>query len=72
MSDRLFFATAVLASVILIALAFVWPQGFGRPAPHPFGHPQVLSAAAQADIAQAAKPKPTKGAAQPATTTSKK
>ena len=55
LSDRVFFALAVLAAVLLVALAFTWPQGFGRPAPAPFGKPQVMSAAAQADLASAAK-----------------
>jgi hypothetical protein len=55
MSDRVFLATAVLIAAVLIVMSFVWPQGFGRPAPAPFGKPEVMSAAAQADLALAAK-----------------
>ncbi|HEY3813512.1 MAG TPA: hypothetical protein VGL66_09820 [Caulobacteraceae bacterium] len=55
LSDRVFFATALLAAVVLVVLAAVWPQGFGRRAPGPFGRPEVMSAAAQADLTSAAK-----------------
>jgi hypothetical protein len=55
LSDRLFFAGAFLAAAVLILLAVVWPQGYGRPAPAPFGKPLVASPAGQADLASAAK-----------------
>jgi hypothetical protein len=55
MSDRVFFATLSVIAAVLIALAFVWPQGFGRRAPGALGHPEVMSAAAQADLNAAAK-----------------
>jgi predicted lipid-binding transport protein (Tim44 family) len=54
MSDRVFFASTLLLAVLLIGFAFVWPQGFGRPSPPPFGQPQVLSQAAKQDLINAA------------------
>jgi hypothetical protein len=54
MSDRAYFATAVLVAALLIAFAFVWPQGFGRRSPGPFGGPEIMSQAARADLAAAA------------------
>jgi hypothetical protein len=55
LSDRAFFATAIIAGAVLVALSFVWPQGFGRPSPGPFGEAQRLSQAAKQDLANAAK-----------------
>ena len=43
MSDRLFYALAALAAVLLIALAVVWPQRPGREA----GNLAVATAEAQ-------------------------
>ncbi len=67
MSDRLFFASAALLAVLLIGLAFVWPQGQGRRSPGPFGKPEVITDAARKDLADEAKrkagpPKPTASA----------
>jgi hypothetical protein len=39
MSDRLFFALAALAAIVLIALSAVMPQGLGARSPGPFGRP---------------------------------
>ncbi len=47
MSDRVFFSLAVLAAVLMVALAAVWPQGLGARAPGPFGHPVAPVAEAQ-------------------------
>ena len=55
LSDRVFFATAILIALALVGLAFVWPQGYGRPSPAPFGKPLVASPAGQADLNSAAK-----------------
>lgn len=74
LSDRIFFACVFAIAVGLIALAVVWPQGFGRPAPAPFGKPQVMSAAAQADLAGTTKAAKKAGAtsqAKPAVATHK-
>ena len=38
MSDRLLFSLMGLASVMMIAMAMVWPQGLGARSPGPFGH----------------------------------
>lgn len=42
MLDRLFFPLLGLATVLVIALALVWPQGLGARSPGPFGHAPVL------------------------------
>ncbi|HWE45606.1 MAG TPA: hypothetical protein VG407_06215 [Caulobacteraceae bacterium] len=55
MSDRVYFATALLIALALVTLSFVWPQGYGREAPGPFGKPVVASPAGQADLIAAAK-----------------
>ncbi|MBS0295026.1 MAG: hypothetical protein JSR45_01855 [Proteobacteria bacterium] len=55
MSDRLFFASAALLAVLLVGLAFVWPQGQGRRSPGPFGKPEVITDAARKDLADEAK-----------------
>ena len=47
MSDRVFFSIAALAAILLVALAAVWPQGFGARSPGPFGHPVIQTAEAQ-------------------------
>ena len=39
MNDRIVLPLLGLVAAGLIALALVWPQGLGRPAPAPFGHP---------------------------------
>ena len=38
MSDRLFFSLIALAAAGMVALALVWPQGYGARSPAPFGH----------------------------------
>ncbi len=63
MSDRIYFATALLAAMLLVALSFVWPQGAGRTSPGPFGGPEILTPAAKADLANAAKAAAKKAAA---------
>jgi hypothetical protein len=47
MSDRVFFSLAALVTVLMIALAMVWPQGLGARSPGPFGHPVVQPADAE-------------------------
>ena len=46
MPDRLFFPALVLAALLMVALAAVWPQGLGDRSPEPFGHPPVQRAPA--------------------------
>jgi len=59
MSDRLLFSLMGLTSVMMIALAMIWPQGLGARSPGPFGHPPVQqSAAAKAARARASSPPP--------------
>lgn len=59
MSDRLLFSLMGLASVTMVALALVWPQGLGARSPGPFGHPPVQqTAAAKAARARASSPPP--------------
>jgi hypothetical protein len=41
MLDRLFLPLLGLATVALIALAMVWPQGLGDRSPPPFGHQPI-------------------------------
>jgi hypothetical protein len=41
MPDRVFFSLAALTALLLISLAFVWPQGLGRRSPQPFGYETV-------------------------------
>lgn len=36
--DRIFFPLCLLAAIVMIGLALVWPQGMGAPSPAPFGH----------------------------------
>jgi hypothetical protein len=36
-SDRVFFSGLALLAALLIALAMVWPQGYGARSPGPFG-----------------------------------
>jgi hypothetical protein len=38
MPDRVFYPLAVLLSLLMVALAAVWPQGHGARSPAPFGH----------------------------------
>ena len=47
MSDRVFFSLAALAAIVLICLAFVWPQGLGRRSPKPFGYETASQIAAR-------------------------
>lgn len=42
MSDRVFFPSVALAVLAMIALALVWPQGYGARSPGPFGQTPVL------------------------------
>ncbi|HEX8570943.1 MAG TPA: hypothetical protein VF699_13625 [Caulobacteraceae bacterium] len=39
MSDRVFFSIMIALAAGLVALALVWPQGFGARSPGPFGEP---------------------------------
>jgi hypothetical protein len=41
MLDRLYLPLLALASVLVIALAAIWPQGLGDRSPGPFGHTPV-------------------------------
>jgi hypothetical protein len=61
MSDRLFFAIAALVAAALVALALVWPQGYGRRSPWPFGGPVRTSEAVKAEPSKA-QPKPASAA----------
>jgi hypothetical protein len=47
MSDRVFFSLMALIALAVIALALVWPQGFGARSPAPFGGPPAQPAPAQ-------------------------
>ncbi len=47
MPDRVFFSLAALAAIVLISLAFVWPQGLGRRSPKPFGYETASQVAAR-------------------------
>ncbi len=40
-SDRVFFTGLALLAAGLIALAMVWPQGYGDRSPGPFGHTPI-------------------------------
>ncbi len=42
MRDRVFYPLMAAITVVMIALALVWPQGQGQPSPAPFGHEQPL------------------------------
>ncbi len=69
MHDRLFFSILAGAAVVMIALASVWPQGYGARSPGPFGHtpvqqtPEMRAAMARAAAAAARKRQPVFGAA---------
>lgn len=54
MSDRPFYILAAVAALLMIALALVWPQGFGLRSPEPFGGPVVISETAKAELRFAA------------------
>jgi hypothetical protein len=41
MSDRLLLSIFAVVAVAAIALAAVWPQGYGARSPGPFGHTPV-------------------------------
>ena len=68
MRDRLFLSLLAGAAVIMIALASVWPQGYGARSPGPFGHtpiqqtPEMQAAMARAEDAQKRKHQPVFGA----------
>ncbi len=69
MRDRLFLSLLAGAAVIMIALASVWPQGYGARSPAPFGQtpvqqtPEMQAAMARAEAAQKRKRQPVFGAA---------
>lgn len=42
LSDRWFLGGLAVLSLLMIALAAVWPQGQGARSPEPFGHPVVI------------------------------
>jgi hypothetical protein len=46
MLDRLYMPVLVLAAIAAVALAAVWPQGFGDRSPAPFGSTPVQRTAA--------------------------
>ena len=41
MLDRLYLPLLALAAIGAVALAMVWPQGYGARSPGPFGHTPV-------------------------------
>lgn len=41
MLDRLYMPLLAVATVLVVALAMVWPQGLGARSPGPFGHTPV-------------------------------
>ena len=47
MSDRVFFSLMIALAVGVVALALVWPQGFGARSPGPFGEPLAQPAPAK-------------------------
>jgi hypothetical protein len=47
MSDRMFYAGALVVAFVMIGLAVVWPQGEGARSPAPFGHAVVVTEAAR-------------------------
>lgn len=57
MSDRVLLTILALTAVAMVALAAVWPQGYGARSPGPFGHtplqqtPQMQAAMAR-DLAR--------------------
>ena len=69
MRDRLFLSLLAGFAVIMIALASVWPQGYGARSPGPFGHtpiqqtPEMQAAMARSEQAQKRKHQPVFGAA---------
>jgi hypothetical protein len=56
MSDKIFFTLAAFATIAMIALAAVWPQGLGRRSPRPFGHETALEQQERAAKTGAARP----------------
>ncbi len=44
MTDRLWFAMAAAAALLMIGVAALWPQGLGAQSPPPFGHPPIVRA----------------------------
>ena len=44
MRDRFFYPLALAATVGMILLALVWPQGQGARSPAPFGHEPIKPA----------------------------
>ena len=61
MSDRALLTILALTAVVMVALAAVWPQGYGARSPGPFGHtplqqtPQMQAAMARDAARQKAK-----------------
>jgi hypothetical protein len=47
MPDRVFYSLAAVTTVLLIALAAVYPQGIGARSPKPFGHETAAHLAAR-------------------------
>ena len=78
MLDRLALPLILLTAALVIALAMVWPQGYGARSPSPFGHtpiqqtPEMQAALrrehdqAMRDSAAAASPKPIPATPAPA------
>ncbi|MCA1934441.1 hypothetical protein [Asticcacaulis sp.] len=42
MNDKVFYTSAAVVALLMIALSLVWPQGLGTRSPAPFGHDIVL------------------------------
>jgi hypothetical protein len=47
MSDRVFFSIMALLALGVVALALVWPQGFGARSPGALGEPLAQAAPAK-------------------------
>ena len=47
MSDRVFFSLCALLAILIVAVALVWPQGYGARSPGPFGEPLKQPAPAE-------------------------
>ena len=47
MSDRVFFSIMIALTAAVVALALVWPQGYGARSPEPFAEPLAQPAPAK-------------------------
>jgi hypothetical protein len=64
MSDRILLPLMAVVAAAMIALAFVWPQGYGARSPGAFGHTPIQQTAAMkaAMAREAARDKARQGA----------